>query len=223
VKGPEGVLGVLEQAANRAKKSIAVSPIRVLVLRAAKRPVIKRRASRTRTICRVEGGVVLLLSGATRKPLVMSVSVPGIVGEAELETLHVEFIGAPEQLKETDPVKPPRPVTVMLMGSDVCPFLTVKLEGVAPKLKSQPVPVNATVWGLLGSLSMMVSIPVRGFEVDVGVNVTLIVQLEFPARLPLQLFVSPKSPEAAMELIVRVLELLLDSITGCAVLVVVTS
>lgn len=111
----------------------------------------------------------------------------------------------------------------MLTGSDVCPFLTVKLVGFAPRLKSQPVPVNATVCGLLGSLSVMVSVPVRGFDVDVGVNVTLIMQLEFPVRLPLHPLVSPKSPDAAIELIVRVLELLLVSITGCAVLVVVTN
>lgn len=102
VNGPRGVPGLFEQAANSAKRSIAVNATRILVLRTERRPVIKSRARRTRTICRPEGGVVLLLSGATRRLSVINVRDPGVVGEAELETVHVEFVGAPEQPKETD-------------------------------------------------------------------------------------------------------------------------
>lgn len=56
-----------------------------------------------------------------------------------------------------------------------------------------------------------------------GVKVTLIVQLELPARLVPHVFVSPKSPDAAMEVIVSALALLFARVTGCDALVVVTS
>jgi hypothetical protein len=56
------------------------------------------------------------------------------------------------------------------------------------------VPERLTVWGLLAALSVMVT-AAFSVEVNVGVNVTLIVQEPpFAATEPPQLSVSPKSP-----------------------------
>jgi hypothetical protein len=63
------------------------------------------------------------------------------------------------------------------------------------------------------ALSVTVNVPVRVPEV-VGVNVTLIVQLEFPASELPQLLVCAKSPEALILLIVTLLLPPLLSVTA---------
>ena len=67
------------------------------------------------------------------------------------------------------------------------PALTVSVLGVAPRLKSTPVPDKLTVCGL-PTLSLIVRVPLRVPEA-VGVNTTLMVQLAPPASVPEQLLV----------------------------------
>ena len=82
---------------------------------------------------------------------------------------------------------------------------------VAETVKSQPVPLSATVCGLPLALSVIVRFPARA-PVAVGVIVTLIVQVFDPAvagrvfgligHAVAPELVAAKSPEAAIELIV---------------------
>jgi len=59
-----------------------------------------------------------------------------------------------------------------------------------------PVPLAATVWGLLLALSDSVSVAVR-VPFAAGLNVTEMVHLPFAGTLPAQVFVSAKSPGSA--------------------------
>src|SRR5260370_644646 len=92
-----------------------------------------------------------------------------------------------------------------------------------------PVPVSGTVCGLPVALSVMVNVPARA-PVAVGVNVTLIVQFAFTASVAgligqalAPVLVPAKSPEPAMELIVRGPVPVFVSVTVCAALVVFSS
>ena len=68
--------------------------------------------------------------------------------------------------------------------------------GVATAAAAAAVPVRARVCGLPGALSESERVPVRGFVVEVGVNVTLIVQVAFTITVVLlHVFVCAKSPE----------------------------
>src|SRR5579864_61232 len=90
-------------------------------------------------------------------------------------------------------------------------------------VKSVPVPDSATVWGLPFALSITVMLPLRA-PVAVGVKVTLIAQLMVAANDAPQLFVSAKSPEAAIGAIFNVaLPVFFSVIAWAGVLVVVTS
>lgn len=89
-----------------------------------------------------------------------------------------------------------------------------------------PVPVNATVSGLLFALSLTLIVAVR-VPVAPGVKVTEIVQVDFAARLESQVFVgAAKSPGSApvnvMIPIVKAVERLLVSVTFLAALLVPT-
>jgi len=108
----------------------------------------------------------------------------------------------------------------------VCPGETVAVEEdpeAIPRLKSWPVPVKLTVWGLPMAESVIESVAVR-VPPAVGVNVKSIVQLDPAATLPPQLSVAAKSSAS-----VPVTEMLamgsgvmarLESVTVCALLVV---
>src|SRR5713226_4780622 len=82
-----------------------------------------------------------------------------------------------------------------------------------------PVPVRLTDCGLPEALSAMLKLPVRVPDA-VGVNVTLMLQLAPAATELPQVFVSTKSPLAAILVIVRAALPVLDSVTVCAALVV---
>ena len=70
----------------------------------------------------------------------------------------------------------------------VCP-VNVRLAGLEPSTGgARPVPLRATVCGCVRVMSAMVNVPGCG-PVDVGANCTLMVQLEFAARLAPQRFV----------------------------------
>lgn len=102
---------------------------------------------------------------------------------------------------------------------------------VAVTLKSQPVPLSVTMWGLPLALSVMVRLPARA-PVVVGVMVTLMTQVLEPAvadkvlglmgHAVAPVLVAAKSPEAAMELIVSGPVPELVSVTGMDALAVVT-
>jgi len=101
-------------------------------------------------------------------------------------------------------------------------WLTNGIGGPPALTLEAPVPVKVTDCGVFGALSVIVIAPLR-VPVAVGVNVTLIVQLVFAARLAGQLFVSPKSPLGAIAEIARVAFPVLVNVTGCATLVVFTA
>src|SRR6266852_657936 len=88
-----------------------------------------------------------------------------------------------------------------------------------------PVPVTATVCGLLLALSDTVRVAVRA-PVALGVNVTEMVHLPLACTLPSHVLVSAKSPGSApaneMPLIVSVVGRLFVSVTFLAALVVPT-
>src|SRR5215470_6242597 len=98
-------------------------------------------------------------------------------------------------------------------------------DGGAVSVKSQPVPDNGTVCGLPPALSEIVRFPVLA-PTTVGVNVTLMVQFAPAASVAGSIphvFVSAKSPEVPIELIVNVLVPLFVRVTVCAALVVVSN
>ena len=70
-------------------------------------------------------------------------------------------------------------------------------------VKSCPVPLRATVWGLGTTLSAMLTAPVR-VPPAVGLKVTEIVQLAPALRLLAQVFVWEKSPLTVIPEIVSV-------------------
>jgi len=111
------------------------------------------------------------------------------------ETLQVDAVGAPVQVKLTLPEKPFGAVAVKLNVA-VAPAATAAEAVLAVTAKPvDPVPVRAIVCGLSFALSVIVKVPVR-LPLAVGVKVTLTVQLALgPSDVP-QLLVSEKSPLA---------------------------
>lgn len=134
---------------------------------------------------------------------------------------HLDACGAPLQAKLTVPVSPPPGARLKLYVA-VPPAVTVaEVENPshAATEKSSPLPESATVCGLFWALSVMVSVPVRP-PAAVGVKVTLIVQLALAATLEPHVFVSAKSPLAAMPLIVNAALPVFVRVMLCAELVV---
>ncbi len=97
----------------------------------------------------------------------------------------------------------------------------VRLVGDKLATGTFPVPLRLTVCGLPAALSATLRTPVRVPE-EVGVNVTLRVQLAPPATEPPQLLVCAKSPLALMLVMFRLELPGLLSITVCDGLVVPT-
>src|ERR1700682_5807814 len=192
-------------------------------------------ASRTGTTCRIEIGGVGILVGGTISAVVASDTCavcavfPSAAATDAGVTVQVERLGAPVQANATAPVNPPTGVivTVTLGVVPAVTFCTV-VGAVNPKSGGVVVPVSDTVCGLPVALSMMVKVPMR-VPAAVGVNVTLIVQLA-PATSGVAggvigladapVLVCAKSPDAAMEMIVRGPVPVLVSVTVCAALVV---
>ena len=82
-----------------------------------------------------------------------------------------------------------------------------------------PVPLSAIVCGEPLALSATVRVPVR-VPAAVGVNLTEMEQLPPEATLDPHVFVSAKSPEAVMDVMLRADPPELVSVTACAALVV---
>ena len=133
--------------------------------------------------------------------------------------VQVVPVGA-AQVNATLWLKPPSGVIVALKMSGLLPVS----DAGAVTWKSQPVPVSGIVCGLEGTLSVIVSVPVRA-PTAVGAKVTLIVQVAFDASVAGgvgQLFVGVKSPEAAIELMVTGPRPELVTVTAIGALVVVS-
>src|SRR6202171_3635396 len=191
-------------------------------------------ASRTGTTCRIEIGGVGILVGGTISAVVASDTCavcavfPSAAATEAGVTVQVELLGAPVQANATVPVNPPTGVmvTVKVSGLPAVTFCTV-VGPVNPKSGGVVVPVSGTVCVLGVALSMMVKVPMR-VPAAMGVNVTLIVQLA-PAASGVAGGVigqgvapalAAKSPDAAMEMIVRGPVPVLVSVSVCAALVV---
>ena len=137
------------------------------------------------------------------------------------------WVKSPGFVPDTETLIPVIEVPLPLVSVNTCgklelptPMLAkLKLAGVSDTFKV-PVPVKLTV--CVPTASMMVTVPVR-VPTAVGVKVTLIVQLEFPASDEPQLSVSAKSPEAVMLVMLTLFELVLLRVTAWEELVVPTS
>jgi len=142
------------------------------------------------------------------------------------ERVHVEFSGAPEQVKATGETNPFRPVTVTAKVV-VPPAATVAEVGATVRLNGavdeMPVPVRAAVCGELASLSATLSVAVSTDAV-LGVKVTLMVQLAATASVVPQVVVWAKDeddvPTMVMAMPVTVAALLLVRVTVLGALVV---
>jgi hypothetical protein len=115
------------------------------------------------------------------------------------ETLHVDKVGAPVQLRETVWLKPP-PGERETAYVAVWPAATVAVGAGDAIEKSWPVPLSATVCGLPGPLSLIVSVPVLA-PLTVGSKNTPMAQLAPAARLLPQALSVPKSPGLAVVLV----------------------
>src|SRR5260370_24077594 len=243
VAGPFVVPGALPppHPASTSKSTIALTTpnrMRVCCVLASKN--MSSIASRTGTSCRIETGVVGILVGGTMSAVVASdtcavcADVPFAAATDVGVTVQVERFGAPPQVNATAPVNPFMGVMVTLKLS-VLPAVTlcVVVGPVSPKSGGGfvPVPVSPTVCVGGVALSVMVKVPARA-PVAVGVNVTLILQFAPAASIGIAgligqavapVLVHAKSPDAAMEVIVRGPVPVFVSVTVCAALVVFSS
>src|ERR1700730_16907063 len=162
----------------------------------------------------LSGGAGLVIGGGTSIACAVNVSadVVGVVMEGWVRA-QLDFAGAPVQVSATAELKPFVGFTVIVTGVLTAPRATVTVVGAALSVKSGgvfvPVPVSPTICGLPAALSVMVKVPVR-VPVAVGVNVTLIMQFALAASVAgligqavAPVLVSAKSPDAAMEMIVK--------------------
>jgi hypothetical protein len=141
------------------------------------------------------GGVNFAPGAVDAAVVIVSVAVPGAV--TGVVTEHDPFVIVAVHVIATEPVNPPEAPTVTVAVPFV-PRVTDVVDGTLT-LKSQAVPLSASVCGLFAALSVTVRVPVLGlFTVDDGANVTFTVHDAFTAiDCPLQLSVSPKSFETA--------------------------
>src|SRR5229473_3639644 len=235
VAGPFGVPGFLPplQPASVSKSTIAVTiPSRMRICCVLAKKNISSIARRTGTTCRMETGGGGILAGGTMNAVVASDTCafcavfPSAAATDVGVTVQVERFGAPVQVNATAPVNPFMGVMVTLKLS-VLPAVTfcVVVGPVNPKSGGVVVPVSDTLCGLPVALSVMFKGPMR-VPAAVGLNVTLIVQFAPAARVRglIGQGVAPglaaKSPDAAMELIVRGPVPVFVSVTVCAALVV---
>ena len=116
-------------------------------------------------------------------------------------------------------------VSVKVCGALVLPRVTVpKFQdaGVSVAAGCTPVPVSVTIWGLVTSESVIVSVPVRT-PVVVGAKTTLIRQLRPGFRVVPQFVASEKFVLQVMLLIVSGVVPTFDTVTICDALRVPTS
>jgi hypothetical protein len=118
----------------------------------------------------------------------------------------------------TDPEKPPADVIWIFAVDEPPTELMVSPVELLETLTAESVPVSATVCGEPLALSVMVTAPVRA-PPAVGVKVTEILQFAPAATLEPQVLDSAKSPDAAIEVMLKAARPELVSVTDCAELV----
>jgi hypothetical protein len=121
------------------------------------------------------------------------------------------------QLRFTVPEKPCADDKVITSVAELPAEPMVRLVEVGVTDTDIPVPVSATVCGDPVALSVMVRVPLRAPDV-VGVKMTAMAQFAPTAMAEPQVFVSLKSPPAAMEVTATATEPELVRVTVCAVL-----
>ena len=170
---------------------------------------ISRQAAHSRLILRIasDGGVMRIwpIGGAMVRSAVemptVTVVPPAIGVTGFAEKLQLVSFGRPVQLKFTGWLNPA--IGDSRMVYEAVPPAVIDAVGVtAPIEKSavctKPVPVSSTICGLPGALSVMVKAPTLE-AVDVGLNVTLMVQLVVGcSAAATQLSLSAKLPLAVM-------------------------
>jgi hypothetical protein len=189
-------------------------------------------------------GLLLALSVTVRVPE----AAPAAVGEKVTAIVQVPLAATGVELEQVVPavarlkgavtiievmVRLLAPLLVSVMG---CALLVVptawaaKADGVdrlAPDEDGVPVPVRLAIWGLLLALSVTVRLPAAA-PVAVGVNVTAIAQVPPLAATGNELeqvvpaVARPKGLVTTIAVMVRLLEPVLVSVIGCALLVVPT-
>jgi hypothetical protein len=122
------------------------------------------------------------------------------------------------QLRFTVPENPPAGVSEIVSVADPPDELIVSELDDGDSVTVVPVPLRDTVCGEPEALSVIVRLPLR-VPPAVGANVTEMVQLAPTATLDPQVLVSAKSPEAAIDVMLRAVVPLLVSVTVWAALV----
>jgi hypothetical protein len=188
------------------------------------------------TVCGLPGTLSVTVNVPVRAPMAVGANVMLMVQVAPAARVAgltgqvLVWAKSPEATMELI-VNGPRPALVSFTGIAALVVVSIwPLKGTLvgsnpmPGVAGVPVPVSGMVWGLPGTLSVTVNVPVRA-PTAVGANVILMVQVAPAARvagLTGQVFVWAKSPEATIELIVKGPRPALVSITGIAALVVVS-
>ena len=129
-------------------------------------------------------------------------TLPDVIVTVDGAMSQVAYCGAPVQVSLTVPEKPAPPAIARAYVAVFSPLtlLVVDPPGEVPIVRvGTPVPASVTVCGVVGALSVTVSVPVRE-PVAEGVKRTVIVHEVPAARLAPQAFVSEKSPVAAIPL-----------------------
>jgi hypothetical protein len=180
---------------------------------------------------RMTEGTAPMVAGAVVPSVTVTVcGAPPLTDTDVLDKVHVGgglTTGLTLQVRLTVPVSEPDGATTKLNFA-LCPALMVWEVGepeAAPTLKSgaaTATPDRATVCGLPAALSVIVMLPARLPEA-VGWNVTETWQLLPGANPVLQVFVSPKSPEAEMFVMFSIVLPMLATFMTWAELVVPTT
>jgi hypothetical protein len=134
--------------------------------------------------------------------------------------------GVIAQVNDTAEAKPPLAALVIVEEADFPAVIVFGESGLAVSWKpgttaAMPVPVRATLWGLLDALSVMTRVP-ELVPTVAGVKVRLMVQVAEGANEGMHVFVSANAGEAVMLLKVSWLGPLLVSVTVCGPLVLFT-
>jgi hypothetical protein len=153
----------------------------------------------------------VIVSVPVRLPAVVGVKVTEMVQFApaatELPQVCVSAKSPDAAIEVIESAAVPGLVRIVVCAALVVPVVCdVKVradgESIIPGVGAIPVPFNTTIWGELGALSVMVTVPVR-LPAAVGVNVTEMVQFAPAATLVPQVWVCAKSPDIAIEVTVK--------------------
>ncbi len=186
------------------------------------------------TLCGEVGSASLMVSVALRDAATCGVNVtvmvqldpPAMDVPQVLVCWKSDALAPPIVIDETATAAEPALVTVTVLPALVVPTsVDVKLKLFADTVIAYPVPDSETLCGEVGSASLIVSVALSEAATS-GANVTVMVQLELPARDVPQVFVCLKSvgfvPPIAIDAIATAAEPVFVTVTVLPVLVVPT-